>query len=152
MSGYDQPLVILGQQGCRSSILNFNASPIAILSLRLVGIPQEGDVGYTAYLHILPYYPNALFVGLEFSLSDSEGVEEYHAQIDHAVQRLQKYGQSFGYVDLQILITPRYDRFLVFITTHSTPDKGMLWFGHEHAAVPANEVAIAFVSHGRTLT
>ena len=145
MSSYDLPLVVLGQQGCHASILNFNTSPIDILSLWLVWITQEGDGGYSAYLHILPYYPNALFIGLEFSLSDSKGRKEYDAQINRAIPGLQKYGQYFESVDTHVLIAPRYDRFLVFITMHSTPDEGFLWFGPKEAAMPPGEVCITYM-------
>jgi hypothetical protein len=112
------------------------------VSIRLCDIPAEGDPAYLVYNHIKDFYVDypAIFIDLQFNFETADGLEQYAGEVNRAVQRLASCVTFFFLCAmLRELTMRRYNRILVFLTTHSTPDTNLLW--HAPKANGASTVA-----------
>jgi hypothetical protein len=94
---------------------------------------KEGQPAFMVYNFIKPYYPSGVegvvFVDLVFNIPSDDGGEGlscYDAQVDKAIENLKGYAVTPFVFKISYVLS-RYTRFLVFLTTHSTPDDGLLW-------------------------
>jgi hypothetical protein len=147
LSNCEQGLSFNGLASTRSSFPEMNQTPLVILSLRLKGIRFVGHPVNMVYHQIAPFYPqegSSLF-DLEFDFGDENGLKAYENNLSNILPSLQ------GYVFVLPAKMPffdflhRFQRFIVFLSTHSTPDEGLLWFaGDGSGAATVEDVSTIF--------
>ncbi|KAJ7506442.1 hypothetical protein B0H11DRAFT_2219809 [Mycena galericulata] len=107
------PLVYAGRQTHRGRWPLGDSSPMTIVSIRLTGEHLAGDPAALAYHHVAPYYRDfpLQFESIVYDLGSTETTDIYDAEVAKLAQRVKTYGP---------------DKFILFITTHATPE-GWLW-------------------------
>jgi hypothetical protein len=137
------PLFLRGKASSRSMLPMLHPVPLAVVSIRLEGLDHEGDPSFLVYNAIKPFYPQgtrpAVFINLVYNIPDDDdgaGLGRYSLDLDEAITKLSKYAA------LELICFPidshfSYRRFVVFLTTHSTPNSGLLW------NVPGGKGAVA---------
>ncbi|KAF8228434.1 hypothetical protein L208DRAFT_1379353 [Tricholoma matsutake] len=91
---------------------------------------HEGDPSFLIYNAIKPFYPSgtlqATYISLVYNIPDNDGGAGLHQYNESIDQVITKFSGCFSYT-----------QFIVFLTTHSTPDSGLLW------NVPGGKGAVA---------
>ena len=118
-------------------------APIAVISIRLEGLDHEGDPSFLVYNAIKPFYPagtgQASFINLTYNIPDDDGgagLARYNRDVEQAIKKLSEY-VFLPFMHFSHCHDFSHTRFLVFLTTHSTPDTGLLW------NVPGSNGAVA---------
>ena len=72
--------------------------PIAVISIRLEGLDNEGDPSFLVYNAIKLFYPagtrQATFINLVYNIPGDDGgvgLDQYNRDVDQAITKLNKY-------------------------------------------------------------
>jgi hypothetical protein len=147
LSNSEQGLSFNGLASTRSTFPEMNQTPLVILSLRLKGIRFVGHPVNIVYHQIAPFYPqegSSLF-DLEFDFGSENGLKTYEKNLSNILPSLQRcvfvLPAKIPFFDSLY----RFQRLIVFLSTHSTPDEGLLWYaGDGSGSATVQDVSTIF--------
>jgi len=122
-----------GQASTRESFPRCTSEPLAIISITLQGLADDGPPK-VAYEHIVPYLRgNACYVNIDFNFGTDQDSQSFSKRLDRLADCLEK-GELKRYVNVHLKylqrslpkILSRFQRFFVFLCTHSGPERGDL--------------------------
>jgi hypothetical protein len=132
----------------RESFQRCVSEPLAIVSIFLQGMQDHGP-SRVAYEHVLPYLNgNACHVQLSFDFASPQGQASFLTRLNTLVDlfetgSLQRCVDNF-FRHCSSNNVLRFRRFLVFLTSHSDPDRGDLHTSPSGFSAPPAEVSLTF--------
>lgn len=143
------PLVVKGGAAQRQLLPTLDSTPLLIISFRLEGMEPNGYPPNATFHELFHWLPgNLVMVDIPFNL-DADHIADFKDDMDKLMSRLETG-------DLQRCVTSisnskcvathltiSFQRFAVFLMSHSDPTRGDLHFMPNHeGASPAKEVNV----------
>ncbi|KAJ7810478.1 hypothetical protein B0H13DRAFT_1927324 [Mycena leptocephala] len=117
-----QPLEALqynGDRTVRAQWPIYDTKSLAILSIRLDGIPLCGDTSTIVHNYLAPYYREQPILFQELTYDLNEGMKVYEHAIRKIIMQIEKFAPG---------------KIIIFLTTHVTPEEGLIHIARDGAA------------------
>lgn len=123
-------MVIKGESSTRENFPRCVSEPLAILSITLQGLADNGPSRLT-FEHLVPYLcGNTCYINVDFNFGSIPEIQSFYERFETLADlfesgELQRWANN-EYVIVTAKIPPRFRRFFVFLGTHSDPLRGDL--------------------------